>query len=180
MKTRAILFLILLLSFITTVNAQSTISAVYGVNLGDSEYTVTSKVSGSWKTTSKGKQYYKTISPTLGNCTFDDASFWFEDGKLYRVNFSSYAETYIEDEQILAKAERFQRMYRTMYSDLAMKYGSPIVDDGDRAIWKSNGNRIELKYIFEDNTVDYYGYCHYRTTQISVSYIVGESTPSNF
>lgn len=31
-------------------NAQARISSVYGVNLGDTESAVTSKVSGSWKT----------------------------------------------------------------------------------------------------------------------------------
>lgn len=81
-------------------------------------------------------------------------------------------------EQFLSKSERFQRMYQTMYSDLADKYGRPAIDDGDRAIWKSNGNMIELKYKFEDTT-DQLGW-HNGWTSILVKYSVGGSSSSNF
>lgn len=193
MKARIILFSIILLSSLGFINvkAQSRIQSVYGVNLGDSESAVTSKISGTWGTISTGERCYTTKNPTLGNCTFDMAIFLFKNGKLYRVNFLSIdgggaMEPNFQTpyggpnlyEQFLATSERYQRMYRTMYSDLSGKYGNPAIDDGDRSIWKSNGNCIELKYLFEDN-VDQYGF-HEGFTEVIVSYYEGDSTSSNF
>ena len=192
MKAKIILFSIILLSSLGFINvkAQSRIKSVYGVNLGDAESVVTSKISGTWKTNSKGGRYYKTKNPTLGNCTFEEATFLFKNGKLSKVNFFSSDGGAMDPnfqtqyggpngyEQFLAKSERYQRMYRTMYSDLSGKYGNPVIDDGDRSIWKSNGNCIELKYLFEDN-VSQYGF-HEGFTEVIVSYYEGESTSSNF
>lgn len=188
----ALILLLLLFSLSATINAkaQSRISSVYGVNLGDSESVVASKISGSWKTTSEGKRYYRTNRPTLGNCTFESGNFCFESGKLNRVYFTSSDGGSMDPdfqnpngglngyEQFLSKSERFQKMYHLMYSDLSGKYGSPIIDDGDRAIWKSNGNMIELKYVLEDTT-NQFGW-HDGYTMVRVAYLVGSSTPSNF
>lgn len=192
MKAKIILFSIILLSSLGFINvkAQSRIKSVYGVNLGDAESVVTSKISGTWKTTSTGKRYYQTKNPKLGNCTFDEASFTFKNGKLCKVNFFSSDGGAMDPnfqspyggpngyEQFLASSERYQRMYRTMYSDLSGKYGNPVIDDGDRSIWKSNGNCIELQYLFEDK-VNQYGW-HEGFTEIIVSYYEGGSTSSNF
>lgn len=175
---------------VQTSNAQSRISAVYGVNLGDSESVVTSKISGSWKTDSKGQRYYYTSNPTLGSCTFQQATFWFKSGKLYQVSFSSADGGAMDPnfqgaygapngyEQFLAKSERFQGMYRTMYSDLSDKYGRPVIDDGERACWKSNGNMIEIKYNFDDTT-NQSGW-HDGWTSILVRYAKADSSSSNF
>lgn len=171
-------------------NAQARISSVFGVNLGDSETAVTSKISGSWKTNSKGQRYYSISNPTLGSCTFQNATFWFKSGKLYQVSFSSGDGGSMDPnfqgaygapngyEQFLAKSERFQKIYQTMYSDLAGKYGSPVIDDGERAIWKNNGNMIELKYKFEDTT-NQFGW-HDGWTSILVRYAEASSNSSNF
>lgn len=174
----------------TTAYAQARISSVYGVNLGDSESSVTSKISGSWKTNRKGQRYYKTNNPTLGSCTFQQATFWFKSGKLYQVSFSSGDGGSMDPNfegaygapngyaQFLAKSERFQKMYRTMYSDLVSKYGSPIIDDEERAVWKSNGNMIEIKYQFDDTT-NQYGW-HDGWTSILVRYAEATASSSNF
>lgn len=170
-------------------NAQARISSVYGVNLGDSESTVTSKISGTWNTTSKGIRFYKKSNPTLGDCNFDQVTFSFTNGKLSSVAFSSGDGGTMDPnfqgaygapngyEQFLSKSERYQRIYRTMYSNLADKYGSPLINDEDRAVWKSNGNMIELKYTFDDDT-NQYGW-HDGWTSILVKYSVASSS-SNF
>lgn len=184
------LFLLMLVSImgVISANAQSRISSVYGVDLGDSESTVSSKISGIWKTNSKGQRYYMVTNPTLGSCTFQQVTFWFTSGKLNQVSFTS-AEAGTMDpnfqgigpngyEQFLAKSERFQKMYRTMYSDLAGKYGSPDIEDGERAVWKSNGNVIELKYKFDDD-ITQFGW-HDGCTSILVRYYVANESSTNF
>ena len=170
--------------------AQTRISSVYGVNLGDSESTVTSKISGSWKTNSKGVKYYKTTNPTLGSCTFQQATFWFKSGKLYRVSFSSgdggamdanFQNAYGGSngyDQFISNSERFRKTYKQMYSNLSSKYGRPSIEDEDKAIWKSNGNMIELTYEFND-TVNQYGW-HDGWTSVNVIYSVAGASSSNF
>lgn len=182
----------LLLSCIWSISsfAQSRISSVYGVNLGDSEAVVASKVSGSWQNSQKGERYYKVKNPTLGNCTFEQVTFSFKSGKLSRVYFcSSEGGTASADfhpfggglngyERTLANAQKYQKMYRTMHSDLAEKYGTPAIDDEERAVWKSNGNLIELKYEFEDTVTQYAA--HDVWTSVSVKYEVSGTSSSNF
>lgn len=175
---------------VSSASAQSRISDVYGVNLGDPESTVTSKISGTWGKTNKGQRFYKKSNPTLGDCKFDQVTFFFTNGKLSSVAFSSGDGGAMDPnfqgaygapngyEQFLSKSERYQRIYRTMYSNLADKYGSPIINDEDRAVWKSNGNMIELKYTFDDDT-DRNGW-HNGWTSILVKYSVASSSSSNF
>lgn len=189
MRTLMIMTLLCVMC-VSSASAQSRISSVYGVNLGDSESVVTSKITGSWKTTSKGQKYYYVGNPTLGNCTFQQATFWFKSGKLYQVTFASADGGTMDPdfrgaygapngyEQFLAKGERYQKIYRTMYSDLSGKYGSPVIDDGERAVWRSNGNLIEIEYQFEDNTGQF-GW-HDGFTNVSVRYAVSDSSSSNF
>lgn len=187
MKAKIILFSIILLSSLGFINvkAQSRIQSVYGVNLGDTESVVASKISGTWETTSTGERNYKTKNPSLGNCIFEEATFKFKNGKLFRVNFlSNYSRGILPSihtnvyEQFLAKSEIFQRIYRTMHFDLSGKYGNPVIDDGHRSIWKSNGNCIKLEYSFWDK-VGQYG-DHEVYTSVVVSYYEGDSTSSNF
>lgn len=176
---------------VMSANAQSRISSVYGVNLGDSETVVASKVSGSWKTNTKtGKRYYFVSKPTLGNCTFQQATFNFDNGKLARVCFSSGDGGAMDPnfqgaygapngyEQFLSTSQRYQQMYRRMVTDLSGKYGTPMIDDGSKAIWKSNGSSIEIEYDFEDNT-NQYGW-HDGWTRIAVTYSLGGGASSNF
>ena len=190
-KVRILMIMTLIcVIYASTASAQSRISSVYGVNLGDSESVVASKINGSWKTTSKGEKYYYSSNPTLGNCTFQQVTFWFKSGKLYCVSFSSADGGSMDPdfrgayggpngyEQFLANAERYQKMYRTMYFDLSSKYGSPVIDNGESAVWKSNGNMIEIKYNFEDET-NQFGW-HDGFTSISVRYVVSDSSSSNF
>lgn len=175
---------------VSIANAQSRISSVYGVNLGDTESVVASKVSGTWKTNKQGKRYYFTSNPKLGNCTFQQATFNFTNGKLSSVIFSSgfggggmdpnfqgaYGAPNAYD-QFLSSSQKYQQMYTRMVTDLSGKYGSPMIDDGSKAIWKSNGNSIEVQYDFDDNIQ--YGF-HNGWTRIAVTYSVNNSSSSNF
>ncbi len=139
MKTFSLKACMILSCIIITLSAtaQSRISSVYGVNLGDTESTVSSKLTGTWKTYEAGR-YYSVNSPTLGDCTFEEASFMFKGGRLSSVCFSSYDGGAMDPnfrnayggvngyEMFLANGRKFERMFRTMRSDLTSKYGSPI------------------------------------------------------
>ncbi len=191
MKTFSLKACMILSCVIITLSAtaQSRISSVYGVNLGDTESTVSSKLTGTWKTYEAGR-YYSVNSPTLGDCTFEEASFMFKGGRLSSVCFSSYDGGAMDPnfrnayggangyEMFLANGRKFERMFRTMRSDLTSKYGSPIVDDENRCIWRSNGNEIKLEYSFEDET-NPYGW-HQGVTQVSVIYKTVGASSSNF
>lgn len=171
-------------------NAQSPISSVYGVNLGDSESTVTALISGNWRTNNNGQRFYSVSKPTLGSCSFQVGNFYFKSGKLTEVIFSSGDAGLMDPsfqgpyggpsayDMFLTTSERYRKIYRTMYVDLSGKYGSPVIEDEDQAIWKSNGNMIELKYDFTDTT-NQYGW-HDCWTRIMVKYSVGSSSSSNF
>ena len=189
-RNHSCILLFIIICSITSVNAQSRISSVYGVNLGDSESTVTAKVSGNWKTDNKGNRFYSVSNPTLGSCTFQIANFYFKYGKLCEVIFSSGDAGLMDPsfqgayggpsayDRFIATSERYKRTYRTMYIDLSGKYGSPVIEDEDRAIWKSNGNMIELKNDFTDTT-NQYGW-HDCWARIMVKYSVSSSSSANY
>lgn len=174
--------MILLCIIITLpVIAQNRISSVYGVNLGDTESMVSSKLTGTWKTNSNAKRYYYVSSPTLGDCTFNGATFWFKGGKLSRVSFASGDGGMMDSnfrnaygganayELFLSNGRKFERMFKTMRSDLISKYGYPTIDDENRCIWRSNGNQIELEYGFEDEA-DSYGWHQGNTSVCNLLY----------
>ena len=162
------LVIFLLVSICTSIYgfSQARISSVYGVNLGDSEYSVISALesqgkTGKFKTNSKGEKYYSVSNPTLGICTFEVGNFVFDSsGDLERVVFvcsdnylgipSLSEQTNFHYTRCINSASKFQRIFNTMRSDLIDKYGTPNIDDEERAVWKSNGNLIELYYSFEE------------------------------
>ncbi len=192
MKRSFKLYLIVFICICSTifVNAQSRISSVFGVNLGDSEQIVTSKISGKWKTSSKGERSYVTTNPTLGSCTFEAASFTFKSNKLYKVifyssegglcnpNFQGAYGTPNGYELFLGNAQKYKKIYNTMYFDLFDKYGSPVLNDEERALWKSNGNTLELKYDYDDTTTEY-GW-HDTWVRVAVTYQTIGFSSSNF
>lgn len=187
---KSLVLVLMCITCIAYTTAQSRISSVYGVNLGDSESTVSSKVTGTWKTNSKGERYLSVRRPTLGSVTFDSGSFWFANGKLSIVNFSSFDGGMMDAnftdytgmpsayDAFLAKQDSFRSKFSLMRADLMGKYGPPIVDDENTVIWKSNGNQIKLQYIFEDNPTGYGG-GHDCQIQVLVQYKSG-GTSSNF
>lgn len=161
---------------IFTANAQPRISSVYGVNLGDSESVVSSKISGIWKTNSKGQKYYVSKNPTLGRCSFDDVTFWFKNGELRTVNFSCFVlgedwgEYFNPAGYNFAKSKQdvFRKKYDIMKLDLIQKYGQPYIDNGDECIWQSFDSEIRLYYEFTDTiNVNNNPEC---TCQVAVTY----------
>lgn len=169
---------------VQTSNAQSRISSVYGVNLGDSESVVTSKISGSWKTSNNGERYYQTKNPKLGNCSFQLANFWFKGGKLNRVVFRSVTvypldtgipgNTYanpIYDRFIQEAEETYKSIFNEMRFNLTDKYGTPRINDSNKAQWSSNGNQIEVSYEYLPSS---------RSTAVRVMYSVKDNSNSNF
>ncbi len=179
-------FLTMLLCLIgcASANAQSRISSVYGVNLGDSESVVASKISGSWNTSKNGERYYKVNKPKLGNCSFNQANFWFKGNKLYKVVFvssTSYPlDTYIPgnaysnpmyDRFVRESSETYRSIFEEMRFNLTDKYGSPRISDSNKAQWSSNGNQIEISYDFSPST---------RFTSVRVEYSVKGGSNSNF
>lgn len=166
-----------------TSNAQSRISSVYGVNLGDSESIVTTKISGSWKTT-KGEHYYQTKNPVLGNCSFHFANFYFKGGKLNRVVFSSSTSYPLDtcipgntcanpmyDRFVRESGEIYKDIFQTMRFNLTDKYGAPRINDSNKAQWFSNGNQIEVSYDYSPSS---------RFTGVWVEYSVRDLSNSNF
>ncbi len=191
MKNNFKLYFIVFMCICSTisVNAQSRISSVFGVNLGDSEQIVTSKISGKWKT-SKGERFYVTTNPTLGNCTFEAATFKFRSNKLCKVVFSSSQGALCDTnfqcadgapngyELFLENAQKYKKIFKRMYFDLLDKYGVPILNDEERALWKSNGNTLEIEYDYKDTTNEY-GW-HDTWVRVAVTYKTTESTSSNY
>lgn len=160
------------------------ISSVYGVKLGDTESTVTSKISGSWKTTSNGKRYYESKNPSLGNCSFDDVTFWFKNGKLDAVNFSCFAsgeywgEFFSSSGYDSARSKQgiFRKKFDIMRSNLLQKYGEPYLDTEDECIWRDSDRKIRLYYEYED-VINGYNNPHC-TCQVLLHYELGVGTSS--
>lgn len=188
MKTKITLILILLSSLIpytSCAHAQARISSVYGVNLGDSESVVTSKISGVWRTNPKKGRFYLVKRPMLGDCSFKSGSFWFKDGKLSEVIFIDYDNGGIDTEtqangydEFLEGAERCKNTYDAIYGNLTDKYGRPSSESKYRAVWRSNGNMIKIQYKFRDNIM--IGTLHDCDAEVSVTYSVGSSSSSNY
>lgn len=188
-KKKLLLMMIFCIIGSVSCYAQATISSVYGVNLGDSESVVTSKISGgSWKTNSKGQRYYTVSNPTLGNCAFQNASFWFNNGKLTSVNFSSFAfgidwgmvdTSSREYDFAKSKEIPFRNLFDKMKVNLTQKYGQPVIDSNDEIIWQSSNRQIRLWYEFKDEIDSYNNpVCE---CQVAVVYKLGvNSSNDNF
>lgn len=190
MKRNIIISLTIAIVFcVSYCEAKSSIGAVYGVTLGDSESSVMSYLksqgkTGSWKKTSSGISFYQIKSVSVGNVQFAHGNFFFTNGKLTKVAFgsSSYGsrnpdfQGYDNDhtyESTQSNASLYRQKFNQMYSNLKGKYGAPSESSEDEYVWTDGKNSILLRYSYEENRD--YGYLDTVNTLVSLVY----STPTS-
>ena len=169
--------------------AQYQIKKVYGVTLGDSQHNVITILDskgkqGTWTTLKSGKKRYKIHSVTLGECTFDYASFIFSEGKLCSVIISNEPNCGTMDtgmpaySRFKSDVKRNENVFRVMAEALTEKYGSPTIQDDKMVMWKCNGNQITLVYCYEES--DFGIGWKNGETWVDITYKISDISSSNY
>lgn len=139
-------------------------ASFYGVRLGMSSSEVKSVLEAKGKeyqTTTPSKptnyDYFLKISnPRIGDTSFENAIFYFKDGKLTEGRF------YCSDDaggnpnafafdRVEKNAQDYYKTYQTMYANLVSKYGQANVSNDTRHIWIKSQYKIELHYAYDDH-----------------------------
>ncbi len=179
--------------FTVNCNAQSSIGSFYGMKLGDTKESVVNGVrsqgkTGVWKTSKNGNPYYLVTNPKLGSCTFKEATFSMNNGKLSSACFISYtggAMSTIDLPGIpsgypgfLRTAENYENIFQTMKNDFIYKYGRPVINSDEKCVWRSGKNEILLGYELIDEETAYSGRNVF--VKVYVQYQIINSSNSNY
>lgn len=159
---RFFLALLLICNFATITNAQSSIGAFYGVELGQTKTQVESilnqkGVTYQW-TYEDGASIIKVSSPYLGEVSFQGAALYFKNNSMYKgVFFSSDGGYFFTDHPLWStnkasfdnRAKKWERDYYTVKMNLCSKYGPANVDSDTKATWRRGNRQISVEFDYD-------------------------------
>lgn len=171
------------LFFTTAILAQAQIGSFYGLKLGMTMSEVRSALSSQGKTMESKDGYYKVSSPKLGDITFDSLWLRFKNSKLSSAEFfCCFGKPAFPNDDaydqildiVVSRSQKYRRIYDDMHLNLVSKYGTPQVDNEDKAVWRKGQNQITLFHRFDKdlNSSGFYDI----ETEVNLKY---EALPEN-